>query len=679
MSAYDLLFEPIRLGPKTAPNRFYQVPHCSGMGRKRPHMVAAMRGMKAEGGWGVVCTEYCSIHPTSDDDPFSPSHIWNDGDVRALALMTDAVHEHGSLAGCELMIGGSFTGNLTTRLIPISSANHPGRHSTMDPIQTRRADKDDIRNIRRWHADAARRAQRAGFDIVYVYAAHGYFLTEFLSEQLNDRTDEYGGSVDNRTRLVRELIEETREATKGELAVACRFSFAIPNAGVYHSAEDSRAQFDRLADLPDLWDITVDDYAVEMGSSRFVKEAAEREVVAYAKQQSSKPVVAVGRFTSPDTMVRVIKDGVQDMIGAARPSIADPFLPTKIRDGRLDEIRECIGCNICYAQDTLGVPIRCTQNPTMGEEFRRGWHPERMEPSPDPASVLVVGAGPAGLEAALTAARRGHTVQVAEAGTALGGRLVRETRLADLSEWIRVRDWRETQLRPLTNVDIFLDSRMDASTIVDLAPRHVILATGAVWRTDGVGRHRTAPFDGWTHPGVRSVEAVLDGDVGDGPVLIYDDDHYYMAASLALRLAEQGRTVRLATPTGRPSTWTGVTNEQDQTVAALAAAGVDILTNRILEGFDGAAARLSCALGGAATDCAAGTLIPVTQRTPVDTLYHDLTADRARLKAAGIETVVRAGDCDAPGTIAAAVYAGHKSARLLDTEDDPREDAMRVT
>ena len=134
-------------------------------------------------------------------------------------------------------------------------------------------------------------------------------------------------------------------------------------------------------------------------------------------------------------MARVIKAGSQDMIGAARPSIADPFLPKKIEKGRLEDIRECIGCNICYAHDTLGIPIRCTQNPTMGEEWRRGWHPERIERSAAPGRALVVGAGPAGLEAARVLGERGFDVMLAEATRDLGGRVTTESRLPGLSEW----------------------------------------------------------------------------------------------------------------------------------------------------------------------------------------------------------------------------------------------------
>jgi dimethylamine/trimethylamine dehydrogenase len=162
----------------------------------------------------------------------------------------------------------------------------------------------------------------------------------------------------------------------------------------------------------------------------------------YVKSITSKPVVTVGRFTSPDTMVSQVRRGITDFIGAARPSIADPFLPRKIEEGRPEEIRECIGCNICYSGDSLSVPIRCTQNPTMGEEWRRGWHPERIQAKSSDATVLVIGAGPAGLEATRALGQRGYNVMLAEASTELGGRVTQECRLPGLAEWGRVRDYR---------------------------------------------------------------------------------------------------------------------------------------------------------------------------------------------------------------------------------------------
>src|SRR5512144_1694978 len=209
-SRFDILFQPIKIGPVTAKNRFYQVPHCTGMGYERPRALAAMRGMKAEGGWGVVCTEYCSVHPSSDETPYPFATMWDDDDVRNHAAMTEAVHAHGALAGIELWVSGDHSANLTSRRVPFALN---GRHVGMpDPVQTRSLDLADIAAIRRWHVDAARRAVTAGFDIVYVYAAHHYLLSTMLNPALNRRGDEYGGSAANRVRLVRGLVQDVKEA-----------------------------------------------------------------------------------------------------------------------------------------------------------------------------------------------------------------------------------------------------------------------------------------------------------------------------------------------------------------------------------------------------------------------------------------------------------------------------------
>ncbi|MEZ5833900.1 MAG: NADH:flavin oxidoreductase, partial [Dongiaceae bacterium] len=206
----------------TAKNRFYQVPHCTGLGWLRPQMLAELRGVKAEGGWAVVCTEYCSIHPASDDLPYPYASLWSEADIKAHALMTDKVHGHGALAGVELWFGGARSANLFTREVPLSVASVPNLAG--NPCQSRAMDKADIRALRAWHRAAALRAKAAGFDIVYVYATHGYLLSQFLSPELNTRSDEYGGSLANRVRLVRELIEETKDAVGDTCAVAVRFA-----------------------------------------------------------------------------------------------------------------------------------------------------------------------------------------------------------------------------------------------------------------------------------------------------------------------------------------------------------------------------------------------------------------------------------------------------------------------
>ena len=671
---YAPLFEPIKIGPVTAPNRFYQVPHCTGMGYNRPQMLATMRGVKAEGGWGVVCTEYCSIHPSSDDMPFPHASIWDEGDITNLKLMTDAVHKHGSLAGVELWYGGRSTANLYSRKTSFGATSMPNDALVGMPVQTQAMTLDDIVELRGWFQAAARRAIEAGFDIVYVYANHHYLLSEFLSAEHNTRRDEYGGSLENRVRLIREIIEDTLETVKGKCAVAVRYS--IP-ADIEDDPNDLIGMFESIADLPDLWDITVTDYGLEMGSSRFIKEASNQAAVAKIKSLTSKPVVSVGRFTSPDTMLSQIKNGVQDFIGAARPSISDPFLPNKIKTGRLDDIRECIGCNVCYAHDTLGSPIRCTQNPTMGEEWRRGWHPENIPARHADESVLVIGSGPAGLEAACSLGQRGYRVTLAEAGTELGGRINKESALPGLSEWARVRDWRLGQLAKMPDVEIYPDNRLDADSILELDMQHVFVATGASWRTDGVGRHRHKAYAGHEVESVISVDAILNGHMPDGPVLIYDDDHYYLGSAIALKLRAQNIPVTMVTPEARISGWSYYTTEQHQLIQQLIEAGVEMVCNQGLSGWTDGKATLECVFSSKQSKLEADYLLPVTARLPDDSLWHDLQAHSDKFK-----TLQRIGDCQAPGIIASAIYSGHRAARELGEAEstiDLRRDRIVAT
>ncbi len=652
---FDVLFEPVEIGPVTAPNRFYQVPHCTGMGYRRPNSVAALRGVKAEGGWGTVCTEYSSIHPSSDDEPYPTASMWDDDDVKAMSMTVEAIHEHGALAGIELWHGGASSANHYSRETPLGPSSMPA--GVNDPWQSRVMEKADIQDLKMWHLEAARRAKRAGFDIVYVYAAHWYLIHQFLAPS-NQRTDEYGGSLENRARLLKELIIETKEEVGDTCAVAVRFSASAGGDDNDQDTAEPREMLELLADLPDLWDVTVHDYSYEMGTSRFVPEAGLEETMSWVKSVTDKPVVSVGRFTSPETMLRLVRQGVMDLIGAARPSIADPFIPTKIAEGREDEIRECIGCNICYVGDQTGTPIRCTQNPTMGEEWRRGWHPEHIPEKGSDSSILIVGAGPAGLEAAVALGKRGYDVALTEARRELGGRVTLESGLPGLAQWGRVRDWRMTMIEKLKTVEYFLESEIDEAQILEYGADHVVIATGATWRKDGVGRQHDRLIPGWDTTSVITPDDILAGFQPEGPVVVYDDDHYYIGSVVAELLRRNGLEVTLVTPANEISTWTRHTEEQYRIQQRIVELDISIETGMELASITSDHVVLESIYTAKTKEIAAATVVMATSRTPQDALYHTLV---------GQISIDRIGDCLAPGTIATAVYSGHKFARELDT------------
>jgi dimethylamine/trimethylamine dehydrogenase len=663
---FDILFEPVKIGPVTTKNRFYQVPHATGMGYRMPNTLAAMRGMKAEGGWGVVSTEYCSIHPTSEDIPYPHACIWDEEDIKANALMAEKVHEHGSLAAMELWHGGHQVANLYSRETPLAAYSRPAVFN--DPVQSSILGKSDIKKIRQWYVAAAKRAKTADFDIIYVYATHNYLIAPFLSSKANNRTDEYGGSAENRVRLLRELIEETKNAVGDKCAVAVRFC-ADDGSGVDGLAqvEEQKEVLGLIADLPDLWDISISDWTYEMGSSRFVKEGALENYVSYVKSITSKPVVSVGRFTSPNTMVSQVKRGIVDLIGAARPSIADPFLPKKIEEGREEDIRECIGCNICFAHDNRGAPLLCTQNPTMGEEWRREWHPEKISAKKSDDTILIVGAGPAGMEAAVSLGKRGYHVYLADTERELGGRVAKESKLPTLSEWNRVAEYRSIQLEKLSNVETYPGSNLTIEDILEFKFPHVVLATGSLWRYDDFGLINAHPMAKLTaKEKIFTSDDIIKGRIPTGRVLIFDDDHYYMGSVIAEKLVDSGCQVDFVSTYSDVSDWAKNTAEQHRIQARLINLGVNIIPSKNLKAFDGSRVILECIFTGREEEIQAEGLVMVTARIPNDELYHELASQPDALSDAGIKSLTRIGDCLAPSTIARSVFSGHKFAREFD-------------
>jgi len=494
----------------------------------------------------------------------------------------------------------------------------------------------------------------------------------FLLPRFNDRSDEYGGNLVNRTRLLKETLSDVRDAVGAACGIALRLAVdeLLGDGGLQASDEGSEI-VSMLADIPDVWDVNISGWDNDSATARFEPdEGYQEQYTSFVKKLVNKPVVGVGRFTSPTAMVSQLKRGVLDFIGAARPSIADPFLPNKILENELSAIRECIGCNICVSSDNVIAPIRCTQNPTMGEEWRRGWHPELSVKTKQAEQTLVVGAGPAGLEWALQLSRRGYQVLLADGEMDVGGRLLHESQLPGLASYRRVRDYRHQQLSVLPQVDILLDNRLSAADIIETDIAHVFIATGARWRHDGLGRQHPQGIGS----AQNSVSVYTPDDIyADQPlpehVLVYDDDHYYLGGVIAELLHAKNHKVTLVTPANCVSAWTEHTLEQHKIQAQLLKLGINLITAHALDSLSHDHVTLSCVYSNQKKPLSTDAVVMITSRKPVDCVFNDLHSSLLN-GSTSIKTLQRVGDCLAPSTVAAAVYAGHLAARELGTDEN---------
>ena len=673
---YDILFEPVNIGPVTSKNRFYQVPHCNGGGYRDPSAVAEMRRVKAEGGWGVIFTEQVEMHHSSEITPYIELRLWDDRDKPMLTKMADGIHEFGALAGTELTYSGINGPNLYSKEVPMSATALPVRTFTNDPVSARAMTKKDIRDLRRWYRNAFIRAKECDYDLICLYGAHGFgIIQHFLSTLTNHRTDEYGGSLENRSRLMRELIEEGKDAVGDQCGITLRLALSELTGDLGLSNNEVRDVVEMHADLPDLWDLAHGAWEDCSGPSRFKEEGAQEELVRGIKSLTSKPIVGVGRFTSPDVMVRQISSQTLDFIGCARPSIADPFLPNKIDQGRMEDIRECIGCNICITGDMTMSISRCTQNPTFMEEWRKGWHPEKFQTDnglTDDDRILIVGAGPAGLEAARVLDERGYEVAIAEAKNEIGGRVSLERKLPGLSAWGRVVDYRQYQLSQMANVDIYLQSQLDADQVVEFGFNHVCIATGSSWRRDGVSRFHVKPMSIQGALPIYSPDDLMAGYIPQGKVLVFDDDHYYMGGVMAELLAQSGAEACLVTPSSFVSDWTNNTLEQGAIHQRLHQVGVEIRLNQGVTHIIDNKVFLSDTYTEVEAVIEVDAVVMVTSQQSNDGLWQafshideqpDFYLDQ------GIKTIKVIGDANAPAPIAWATYAGHQYARQLGQAD----------
>ena len=693
---YDVLFESVSIGPKTARNRFFQTAHCAGPGSERPGAQAALRGMKAEGGWAVVFTEYCSIHPESDEYPYTSARIWDDGDVRNLGHLCDVAHRHGSLAGVQLWYSGGHAPCLESREIGRSPTQFQSNMFATRTVYGQQMDEDDIRAVVNMYVEAGRRAAQAGFDLLEVSAGDDTVPIQFLEPRYNRRTDRYGGSLENRARFILEVLTALKRNFGASCAITARFEM-----DTLHGPEGVEANEDglRLLELfrkegvVDLVALKIGDYAEwgeDAGASRFRKSGWVTPFIRQGKSVLGPGirVVGNGRFTSPDDMVKLVSSQVLDFIGGARPSIADPFLPRKIEEGRLEDIRECIGCNICVSKFNQVGQIMCTQNQTVGEEYRRGWHPERFTKTREPGSVLVIGGGPAGMECARVLGERGYTVHLREAESELGGHWRWVTRLPRLNEWDRVITYRQVQLSKLRNVQVHLNVRkMSADDALSYGADRIVIATGSHWCTDGTGPgFGPIPGANAALPHCLTPEQIMSGKPVPGTrVLVLDAEGHFVGIAIAEMLADQGKEVSYVCDASEIAEYGVFTLEAANNKRMMfekrirsyrnhwladIAPGKVTLTYLYRFGPDLLApesGRLPRRDNGRDFELPIDAVVLVTSRVSNDALYRELRARKQEWAVNEVQEVFRIGDCKAPMQAGQAMWDGHRLAREFDS------------
>ena len=555
----------MRLGRREAPNRVVFGAHFTRYVDPSPvvgepgfygRRLARYLAERAAGGVGTIIAGQAAVHPSTAYQMTHNAALWDPACVPGLALVADAVHEHGSLGLVQISHnGGVVPGGWSKQpaLAPSAIAQYqePPKAVTSDEI-------DELVDS---FAVAARHCEQAGLDGVEIHAAHGYLIHQFLTPLLNHRTDDYGGSLENRMRFGTHVLEAVRAAVGPEFVVGMRL------VGDEETWDGSGLKPEHCAEIGARWaaDGLVDFLNVSVGQSgigmvrpMYAKRMLGVDATAVVRDAVVKanpdvPVFAVHRIVEPSEAEAILEQGAADAVCVVRALIADPAWAQKARSGRDHEVRRCVGCNQgCYGNLVEGLPVTCVTNPEVGREDELG----ELEAAATPRRVVVVGGGPAGLEAAWVAAARGHRVTLLERGEHLGGKIPLAASLPGRAEMSDLADWRigECERR---GVELRAGVEADLGVISELHPDAVIVATGATARASSHSKWHPDVI-GADDPMVIDHETALRRAIGEDPgpigpnVVILDSVGHIEGVALAELLAEQGHTVALAMPMASP-------------------------------------------------------------------------------------------------------------------------------
>ena len=663
MSRYPHLFSPLRIGPVTVRNRIMQTAHVklfthNGVDSERN---VAYQVERAKGGAGLLITGNRLVHPTSTTGMprFSWAYLRD-----ALAVdrrLTEAVHVHGAAIFAQLNHFGLNASSDSSDDLRVlwgpSAVKSPAYGETPKEMEP-----EDIREVVEWWARSAELSRKGGFDGTEVHISHSYLLHQFLSPLYNKRTDEYGGSWENRTRFAREVIEAVRDRTGDDWAVGVRISLSdfIPGALEVEDAIRLARDLEAGGKI-DYVNVTAAGYhnifrAIEPSDT---PDGYLVELTAQVKAAVSLPVFTVGGIKDPALAEQIVASGKADMVAMTRAQIADPELANKVREGREDEVVHCIrGNQGCIGRVFKGLAISCTVNPAAGREGRFGTG--TLAPADPPARWLVVGGGPAGMKAAETLAKRGHEVMLVEREQRLGGQvnLILETPGRGEFGWI-VRDL-EVQMGK-AGVDVRLETEATPAYVRELAPDGVIVATGAVASRSGFssvnplaeklrGVEQENVATGW--------DVLLESRPVGERVVVLDDDGARYAAGVAEVLLDRGKRVEVVSRWNALFPFTLYTLDMAHLYGRLFSKGLAYRLNSWAAGFEGTTLTIfNLYTGAPETIEGVDTLVLATGAKANDELYFALKG-RA-------ENLHRIGDCVAPRKLDHAIYEGYLAGREL--------------
>ncbi len=653
MSRYRYLFSPMRIGPVVVPNRVVFSAHLTNYAEDGhpTQQHADYYAARAAGGAGLIITEEHSTHPT--DWPYEKLiHGFDPGVVPGYRRITEAVHRHGTPIFAQINHNGGQGTGMYSRL-PVWAPS-----PVADPLfreVPKEVDRHEIREIVAGYARVAAHCREGGFDGIELQCSHSSIVRQFLSGATNVRTDEYGGSLDNRARLLLEIVAAVREAIGPELALGVRLcGDELIDGG---TTIDETVEVARMVEASGRVDYVNTSIGVAT-ATLYMIEASMHIPPGYAlfiasalRKAVTMPVVGVGRFKDPLQAERALAEGHCDLVGVVRGQIADADFAAKARSGHTEDIRLCLSCNQeCVGRMGLNRWLGCIENPRTGRE---ALVPAEIPRAPRRRRVLVVGAGPAGLQTALTAARRGHEVEVREQADAPGGQAALAATVPNRAEFGDVVRNQVTECARL-GVVVRYGERVDAAAVRAMQPDVVVVATGAVPE-----RPYWAPEPGATAvPQVAHVREVLDGSARpEGRVVLVDELGFHQATSVAELLADRGCTVEVVTPGMVVGQDLGITLDMENWQVRAAAKGIRQSTDLVVTALDGDGLHLLHHPTGRDDVRTCDWVVLASPQRADDGLYRELRGGPWELH--------RVGDCVAPRRAHAAVVDGDRIGALL--------------